>query len=125
MNYSFAMGTYNFTIPAQNAGEYVRFYIETVSNNNFETRTYSPKGAEHEVYIYQVQMQEIVLGDLVINEIMASNDQTQADQYGEYDDWIELYNNGTQSINLSGYHLSDDLTNLSKYTFGNSIIGPN
>ena len=101
MNYSFGMGTYNYTIPPQNAGQYIRFYVETVSNNN-GTRTYSPTGAEHEVYIYQVKMEDIILGDLVINEIMAANDQTEADEYGEFDDWIEIYNNGDESINLLG-----------------------
>ena len=100
MNYSFGMGTYNYTIPPQNGGQHVRFYIETVTGNNIGTRTYSPKGAEHEVYIYQVKMEEIILGDLVINEIMAANDQTEADEDGEFDDWIEIYNNGDESINL-------------------------
>jgi len=123
MNYSFGMGTYNYTIPPQNAGQYVRFYVETVSDNN-GTRTYSPKGAEHEVYIYQVKMEDIILGDLVINEIMAANDQTEADEDGEFDDWIEIYNNGDESINLLGYHLSDDLTNLGKYTFPSITLGP-
>ena len=28
-----------------------------------------------------------------------------ADQNGEYDDWVELYNNGTNSIMLDGYFL--------------------
>ena len=31
-------------------------------------------------------MEDIILGDLVINEIMAANDQTEADEYGEFDD---------------------------------------
>ena len=124
MNYSFGMGTYNYTIPPQNAGQYVRFYIETVSNNEVGTRKYNPSGAEHEVYIYQVKMEDIILGDLVINEIMASNDQTIADEFGEFDDWIEIYNNGNQSINLFGYHLSDDLSVLDKYTFPNITLGP-
>ena len=106
------MGTYNYTIPPQNAGQYVRFYIETVSNNEVGTRKYNPSGAEHEVYIYQVKMEDIILGDLVINEIMASNDQTIADEFGEFDDWIEIYNNGNQSINLFGYHLSDDFISI-------------
>ena len=55
---------------------------------------------------------------------MASNDQTIADEFGEFDDWIEIYNNGNQSINLFGYHLSDDLSVLDKYTFPNITLGP-
>ncbi len=41
--------------------------------------------------------------DLVINEFMADNETTVADQDGEYDDWIEFYNNGNEDISLSGY----------------------
>lgn len=54
---------------------------------------------------------------LVINEIMASNSVTMADQDGEFEDWIELYNNGSSSIDLAGYYLSDNINNLTKWTF--------
>ena len=30
-------------------------------------------------------------GQLVINEVMARNDSFLADEFGEYDDWIEIY----------------------------------
>ena len=39
---------------------------------------------------------------LVINEFMARNETTSADQDGEYDPWIELYNNGPKEIALNG-----------------------
>ncbi len=67
-------------------------------------------------------MDEILIGDLVINEIMASNDNVATDEYGEYDDWIEIYNNGDEPINLSGHYLSDDINNLTKYTFPDFIL---
>ena len=54
---------------------------------------------------------------LVINEIMASNSVTMADQDGEFEDWIELYNNGSASIDLTGYFLSDNINNLTKWEF--------
>ena len=64
--------------------------------------------------------------DLVINELLASNDQTQADQDGEFDDWIELYNNGTATIDLEGYTLSDDPADPFKWAFpAGSSIAPN
>lgn len=62
---------------------------------------------------------------VVINEFMASNDATVADQDGEYNDWIELYNNGTSSIDLEGYFLSDDATDLTQWTFpAGTVIEP-
>lgn len=38
--------------------------------------------------------------ELVINELLASNDTTQADQNGDYDDWIEIYNQSGATIAL-------------------------
>jgi hypothetical protein len=65
-------------------------------------------------------------GDLVVNEFMASNDTTQADQDGEFDDWIELYNNTSDAISLNGFHLSDDLGNPAKWAFpAGTSIGAN
>jgi hypothetical protein len=46
-------------------------------------------------------------GDLVINELMSNNEGAAIDEYGESDDWIELYNRSDDSTNLSNYTLSD------------------
>jgi hypothetical protein len=54
---------------------------------------------------------------VVINEVMPVNSSTAADQDGEYDDWIELFNLTSASINLSGYYLSDDKKELTKWQF--------
>jgi len=122
MDYSFATGKYTYSIPPQSSGEYVRFYIESVNENG--VRTYSPEGAEHDVYIYQVKMDDLVYkdSDIVINEIMASNDAVAIDEFGEYDDWIEIYNKGSVGVNLEGFHLSDDPLQLDKYTFPDIIL---
>ncbi len=60
---------------------------------------------------------------VVINEVMAQNSVTAADQDGEYDDWIELYNTTNAAIDLSGYYLSDTKNNTIKWSFptGTSI----
>ncbi|PID94418.1 MAG: hypothetical protein CSA95_03090 [Bacteroidetes bacterium] len=52
---------------------------------------------------------------LYINEFMADNESTIADEAGEYDDWIELWNGGDTSINLEGMYLSDDPEEPSKW----------
>lgn len=54
---------------------------------------------------------------LVLNEMVASNRTTIADEDGEYVDWIELYNGGPHDIELSNYALSDDETNPVKWRF--------
>ncbi|MEZ5046495.1 MAG: CotH kinase family protein [Chitinophagaceae bacterium] len=45
---------------------------------------------------------------LVINEYSCSNTNTVTDSYGQYEDWVELYNNGASAVNITGYYLSDD-----------------
>jgi len=54
---------------------------------------------------------------LVINEFMASNtsDSNIHDPYGDYDDWIEIYNFGDTPIDLGGMYLTDDLGNPTKW----------
>ncbi len=67
--------------------------------------------------------------DLVINEFVASNQEAGGgipDPAGEYDDWIEIYNNTFQTIDLSDYYLSDDSDNPKKWIFPKgSSIAPN
>lgn len=50
-------------------------------------------------------------GQLVINEVMARNDDFLADEFGEYDDWIEIYNSSNEAIDIAGGYFTDDLSN--------------
>lgn len=62
--------------------------------------------------------------DVLINEIMASNGETIADEDGDYEDWIELYNHSSRSVNLRGYYLSDDDEVPLKWEFPEVVIEP-
>ncbi|MBK8827945.1 MAG: CotH kinase family protein [Saprospiraceae bacterium] len=65
--------------------------------------------------------------DVVVNELVASNTEGSGivDEKGEYDDWIELFNNSAKEINLTSYYLSDNNTNLTKWAFPeNTKIAP-
>jgi len=65
---------------------------------------------------------------LVINEFMADSDSLSNIEEidGGYPDWIELYNNSNESINLFGYYLSDDGGILTKWAFPpNTLIDAN
>ena len=52
-----------------------------------------------------------------INEIQPSNTTTLYDEDGDSSDWIELWNPGSESIDLGGFGLSDDSRNPFKWTF--------
>lgn len=61
------------------------------------------------------EKQNIPESSVVINELMPVNTSFIADQNGEFDDWIELFNNSDVKLNLSGYYLSDSKSKLSKW----------
>lgn len=48
---------------------------------------------------------------------MAQNTSTIQDNTNLYSDWIEIYNSGGSSVDLSNYYLSDIATNLTKFRF--------
>jgi hypothetical protein len=63
--------------------------------------------------------------DVLITEFMASNNHTLLDQDGDASDWIELYNLGTNTVNLNGWHLTDNASNLAEWTFPATNLPPN
>ncbi len=52
---------------------------------------------------------------VVINELMASNASVLADGHGDYDDWVELYNAGTEPVAVTGFYLTDDAAEPTKW----------
>ena len=52
-----------------------------------------------------------------INEYSCSNLESITDNYGQYEDWIEIYNTSSSSVNIGGYYLSDNPNNLTKWQF--------
>jgi len=67
--------------------------------------------------------------DLYINEFMASNDNAFPGPQGDFPDWIEIYNAGSEDVMLGGYYLSDDLVDPEKLfqipdTYPDSVTVP-
>ncbi len=62
---------------------------------------------------------------VVVNEVSASNWSHQPDNFGELEDYIELYNTDAAPVDLSGWYLSDSQNNNTKYQFpgGATIAG--
>jgi hypothetical protein len=54
---------------------------------------------------------------VVINEILPKNTQSGADEDGEFDDWIELYNLSGEELDISGFYLADSKKNPTKWKF--------
>lgn len=117
-------GIYGASIPDFGAGTYVRFYIEAKSGNTAGTFSYLPAGAEHDVYMYQVGAAWTGNVPVVINEILASNQNAETDEAGENEDWIELYNTSNASFDLSGFYITDNPSNLDKWDFPAGTVLP-
>ncbi len=63
-----------------------------------------------------------VLGQLVINELVASNSMLVDDpDFERSSDVVELYNSGSESIDLSGWHLTDNFNDITKWTFPDGV----
>lgn len=62
--------------------------------------------------------------DVLINEFMPSNTTTIFDEDGDSSDWIEIYNNGNSQINLQNFTVTDDSTDLDKWTFPSKVLNP-
>jgi len=52
-----------------------------------------------------------------INEALATNVSVNTDNFGEYNDWVELWNDETTTVDISGWHLSDAPSSPTLYQF--------
>ena len=66
---------------------------------------------------YEKSLKETEDIGLYINEFMASNATTLCDSFGNYSDWIELYNSTDTDMDISGFGISDNLSQPMKYRF--------
>lgn len=104
-------GSINITEPGT-----LDYYIVATDSNNNTTRY--PVSGEISINIPN----EATTG-LYINEFMAGNTVTYSDEFGDYDDWIELYNAGSTDIWLGDYYLSDNNDIPNKYKLPNENLG--
>ncbi len=67
--------------------------------------------------LFLLLISSISQSQVVINEICPSNVNNKINENGKYDDWVEIYNAGSSSVNLGGYGLSDEIAKPFKFTF--------
>jgi len=63
--------------------------------------------------------------EAVINEFVAVNDQGLSDAEGDFPDWIELHNPGSNSVSLLGWSLTDDPARLRQWLFPGVLLPAN
>ena len=70
---------------------------------------------------YPFDIPQFLADHIKINELLAVNSATNQDEFGEFDDWVEIFNSSSESIDLSNCFLSDDTTDLTKWRFPDSV----
>ncbi len=110
---------YGASIPGYPDGTVVRFYLEAEDGEGLVTAD-PPAGAEAP-YGYQIGY---VSPALAVNEIMALNTTTIADEMGEFDDWVEILNDGPDAVDLGGLYLSDDLEAPTAWALPETTLAP-
>ena len=109
-------GIYGAILPPVSSSTLLEYYIEVTDLSGKQSR--SPSCDQHQISIAIESL------NLVINEFMASNNSTLEDEWGEYDDWIEIYNADNQTIWLGDKFLSDDPEHRNKWAFPSKTISP-
>ncbi|MBN1926399.1 MAG: CotH kinase family protein, partial [Prolixibacteraceae bacterium] len=141
------LGNLNFAL--NNAGEYIILYdeslnvIDSVNYNDHSPWPEDPDGLGFTLSLIKPYLDNNLpeswvssylaggspgkpndyipeIKNIVINEFCAVNNSTIADENGEYNDWIELYNAGGEAVNIAGLYMTDNFALPRKFRFPNT-----
>jgi hypothetical protein len=110
---------YTAILPGQPAPGVVSYYIWAVDAGGWDYT--DPRDAPLDTHAYTVAY---IPPDLAVNEFLALNNTGIMDEFGQREDWIEVYNRGQNPISMGGLCLSDQLTIPNKFTFPDTTIAP-
>ncbi|MFH1313811.1 MAG: lamin tail domain-containing protein [Candidatus Eisenbacteria bacterium] len=95
-------------IPAMPDSAVVKYYIEAADDSS--ESSVDPSGAPSTYYSYISLASAHIPPALRINEFLASNDSCCTDEFGDHDDFIEIYNADGTTVDIGGMYITDDLT---------------
>jgi len=105
--------TGSFSGPTMDNGyinsDFVEGFDEPGSYSTFAGATWGIKPflAERSNFIREEYGDAVPFSAVVVNEIVASNEESITDESGDNEDWVELYNDSDESIDLGGFFLTD------------------
>jgi len=94
-----------------------QIYAEIIDSDGLTTR-YPRNPETYIIFNYKAA------DGLIVNEFMASNTLTISDEAGEFEDWVELFNNTENVLNLSDFSITDKSNNPIKFELPDSLIQP-
>lgn len=68
-------------------------------------------------FLFAVVLSIPASAQVVINEVNTSNRSGLTDSFGSLEDWVELYNPTSAAVDLSGWYLSNKVSNPAKWAF--------
>lgn len=98
-------------------------YARTDSGH-WEITSKPTPGLENTEEAYRSLTEPATYSPVILSEVMPSNASTLADEKGYYADYIELYNQSGDSVDISGWYLSDDAGNVRKWRIPEGTIEP-
>jgi len=102
-------GVFGVDLPPQRAGAHIDYFFEAMGPKALgllpATGTMRPFG-------FRVAP---ALDSVLLHEFVAANSGGIRDEKGERDDWIELFNPTSATVQLGGMHLTDDITQPTKW----------
>ena len=94
-----------------------------------QTLTFDANTGSQFMNAYQVRevttVPPVILGEVVISEFMASNEETLVDGSGASSDWIEIWNPTSEVVDLSGWALSSSPDYEDPWIFPHVLLGAN
>ena len=97
-----------------------------IDNEYHETSIISPGYLNNDEGVKEFQEKYLEMPKtLVINEIMNNNTSFLAQNGYNFYDWIELYNNSEEEINLKDYTLTTTTNNIALYELPDVVLKPN
>ena len=111
-------------IPGFPANTTVYYYVEANAVKTHGTTAFLPARSEQGAAQYRVDVPVAKETPVVINELMAVNTKSITDPQGQHEDWLELHNLTSDTINLSGMYLTDKTDNLKKWEFPENTTIP-
>lgn len=109
-------GIFGVTIPGLPTPEEISYFIQATDN-----MVQTERKPACDYYTFSIGDQ---IPTIRINEFMAANNSTDADEAGDFDDWIEIFNFGPSPVYLGDKFLTDDLNLPNRWQMPDMYIYP-
>lgn len=77
------------------------------------------------LFTFLLLFSQAAWSQVIINEYSCSNVNGINDAFGQKEDWVELFNTSSTPVDLTGYYLSDNHNNLTKWQIPSGSISGN